>query len=115
MKLFNKTISSTEGRRSYYRALVGMNMAGKHKIDFVFNKPGLKHHSHAFSFHEMVIVTVVPWRVKKNNEPWSFRSVNLWELFRKPLVLWSFRSVNFVNDRLISLHIYKYSGPHNTS
>lgn len=50
-----------------YRSLVGMNMAGKDKIDLVLNKPGFKHHPHAFSFHVMVIVTVIPWRVEKNN------------------------------------------------
>lgn len=50
-----------------YRALIGMNMTGKHKINFVLNKPGFKLDSHAFSLHVMVVITVVPRRVKHNN------------------------------------------------
>lgn len=41
-----------------------MNMTGEHDVNFALDKPRLKHNSHAFSFHVVVTVAVIPRRVK---------------------------------------------------
>lgn len=71
----------------FYRTLIGMNMTSKDNVNFVLDKPGLEHNSHAFSFHVVVIVAVVPGRVNQHNQPWSLGSVNPLKLFLKPIVL----------------------------
>ena len=62
-------------------------MPCKHEIDFVLHEPRLVHHSHAFTFHVMVVVAVVPWGVHQNDQPWRLAPVHLGELRFKPLVL----------------------------
>lgn len=66
-----------------------MNMTSKNEINFVLNKPGLKHHPHALSFHVVVVNTVIPRRVKENDQPWSLCSVYFLEFLFKPIILWS--------------------------
>lgn len=43
-----------------YRSLIGMNMTSKHDINFVLDKPWLIHYSHCFTFHIVIIVTIIP-------------------------------------------------------
>lgn len=61
-----------------YRAFIGMNMARKHNINFIFNKPWFIHNPHGFTFHVVIIVAIIPWRVHYNNQPWSLGSVDFW-------------------------------------
>jgi len=62
-------------RMCTYRSLISMNMAGKDNIDFVLHKPGLIHYSHGFPFHVMIYITVIHWRMHKNNKPWCLSPV----------------------------------------
>lgn len=55
-----------------YRSFVRMDMAGKHDIYFISDQPSFKHHPHGLSFHEVVFITIVPWRMHENNQPWRF-------------------------------------------
>lgn len=82
-KLLDQCCSNSEMRTmlimwlgSTYRAFISMDMTSKHNINLVLNKPGLKHNSHGLPFHVMVCVTIVPWRMHKNNQPWCFSSIN---------------------------------------
>ena len=61
---------------STYRSFVGMYMSSKHDINFVLNKPWLKHYSHCFPFHVMIAVAIIPRWMYQNNQPRSFFSVN---------------------------------------
>lgn len=70
-----------------YGALISMNVTSKNKVDFILHEPWFEHDSHGLTLHEVITVTVVPWRMHENNQPWCFTSVHLWELVKQPLVL----------------------------
>lgn len=42
-------------------------MTRKDDINLVLNKPGLKHDSHGFTFHVMIVVAVIPGRMHQND------------------------------------------------
>lgn len=50
-----------------HRSFIGMDVTGKYYINFVLNEPRLKHYPHGFSFHVMIVVTVIPRGMQKNN------------------------------------------------
>lgn len=64
-------------RSSTYSSFICVNMSSKHNINFVAYKPRLKHDPHGLPFHVMIIVTVIPWGMYKNNQPWGFTPVYL--------------------------------------
>ena len=47
-----------------------MDMTSKYYINFVLYKCFFVNYSHGFSFHIMISVTVVPWWMHYNNQPW---------------------------------------------
>ncbi|KAJ0943535.1 hypothetical protein HanPSC8_Chr03g0105841 [Helianthus annuus] len=53
-----------------------MDVTSKHDINLVLYKPRLVHYSHAFTFHIVIVVAVVPWSVQQDDQPWSLGSVN---------------------------------------
>lgn len=81
-------LTKLEMMTNTHRSFITMNMTSKDNVNLVLDKPWLKHDSHGFSFHVMVIVAVIPWRMKKNNQPWGLRSVHFGELLLKPIILW---------------------------
>lgn len=60
-----------------YTSLIGMDMASKDKVNFVFHKPLLKHDSHALSFHVVVVVAVVKWGMHQHYQPRCLTLVHL--------------------------------------